>query len=274
MAAVPMGQLFAKCVEILNEGLRPMHYALLADTAALGLKNSLHDEVRVREDVREKLLCARRLGTAYVRAPYCLAVLQSWFEDPREVLLNGGEPLVIPPDCVAARSATLEALMRREYMITKSRHCDPERREMALANGMVVQHQVEAFIRARFPSIYREASNAGQWKEVAPDDFRIAAPGGRLLAVDVASLRQRDGLYGRTQGKLHADVHICARISEDERAVVIDGWVLRKGFVESLSREELIPPANLMVMLDCYVQGWDYQEVRRLVRHSRQAGAL
>jgi hypothetical protein len=275
-----MSLLFPACAAVLNEEMRPMHYAELAEKglARLGGKKEDVDWLRVKEDVREKLLLAGQHGTAYVPRPYCLAVMVDWFPLPQLTINARVEEFRIPLRSDVCLEAMKDALLRFDYMETKTfgarRHQKLfretgavlprlERRVEALVRGKLVEHHVAWWFRNRWPEAYREPENKGDYTKECPHDFALEF-GGRRFEFDVAGPNV-NGTFGapRGGGKRAVDFHVLA--SPREGHIAIHGFERGVRFAERIFKEQSLPFVWLVVYLNCLRESLPYAELARLL---------
>jgi hypothetical protein len=253
-----MHRVFAEAVAVLDHARTPLHYADLAELALerLGRSRSSVDWPRQIEDVREKLLLARRLGTAYVGAPHCLAVKQAWFGTDQLDLLNA-DSVLIPVDLLAVVDGVVEAWQREEHMLRKVRGSSDLRRMRALFKGFVVEAQVKPFFAAMWPNFYEAPDNEGRVTSSCAHDFKLRI-NGRLFLVDVFS-RKLNGSYDPPQYKPRATLHLACDLEQD--SVIWRGVAGRDEFVEGIHPVTLRSPLRMVVWLNSEHAGLPYHEI-------------
>jgi hypothetical protein len=252
-------------IAVLREYVRPLHYKDLTRLALGRLDLAPKEDVNekefrcIAEDVREKVLQqGSQHGLGYIGHPECLGYLLEWF--PKQTsLINGYPPEKVVPTTDLCLVASTDALLRHSTILKKSgTDLDHAKR---VARGFLIQHVVADYFRNQWPSLWRPASNAGQFARPSADDFRLYIPSqGRVITVDVAG-PHRDGLFGATRGgKPAADLHIVASIEH--------GWVMIHGFVwpdqfqsRRFSTVETQPFVWLRCFLNCEVAGIDYESL-------------
>lgn len=261
-----MSDLFPACVAELEEGMRPTHYRALTGAALRRLNVPAPPSealARIVEDVREKLLCAGRLGTFYLGAPYCLAGLRRWFRTP-EVNLFHEDTVKIPGDAGAGVVAAYEALQRGEFMVQKNPNADPARLHMSRSRGLVVEQHVFRWALTRWPEFVMPPENHGKYERWCDHDMRLEI-GKNVIKVDVANPALGRDTYGapRSGGKRTTDLHLLARVDEEGRDVLLEGVQRGTAFGEHIVPALAGSPAAFVVWLDCLRDGVPYDELTR-----------
>lgn len=268
-ASVSMSRLFPECVITLRSELRPLHYRELTGLALRRLRLNpaamqRDTLLRVEEDVREKLLGKRRHGTDYVPEPYFMAVLRDWFEasDPQGVLFNRDAwSYPIPGSSSAALSACVNLGMRLPHMIQKHPDADLFSRVLGAARGLVVEHHISELFRGQWPEFYMKPANESLWTRPCSHDFKLNLPNGVTYLVDVMGPHLRDDLYA-LESKRPVSLHIAAELSGT--GVLWRGWLTgnEAARLRLFTGEEVNSPARLIVMLNCWKAGIDWDSFR------------
>lgn len=263
---IPMTPLFRACERILAQKLVPIHYDILTHLAIrlLDLTTTPSEERRAKEDVREKMLEARRYGTFYVPKPDCLGAIQKWFQREKTLFNVDAYAVHVEANATLAVEAATELVMRRPYLLTKVNDCFS--RWQAAARGYVIEKHVAAKFKNEWPEFYRPAANEGRWDEWCDHDFQIHVGGHRWL-IDAMGPR-RDGLFGKPRGggKRNVDFHIAASICD---SIVIHGFRRGKDFTDDpFGAEQTEPLSSLLVFLNCYQEHIDWEHIKSYAKKS------
>jgi hypothetical protein len=250
---VPMYEMRAACMSVLQQHLVPLRYTAVTDLALtkLGYPPKARDEInwmRQIEDVREKLGKYDNGGNGflYTGTPDCLLALRDWYVK-RPFLDAFEEQVEIPINAEMMVEGIFEATMRIGWMVDKFGKA-PETRNMAIAEGYAKEFPMRHFFKTHWPEFYREPENNGQWDRPCDHDFRLLV-GARAYRVDVMGPRQRDKSFGLNPGKHPTDMHLlCER---DGDTVLWIGTVRGEKLSERIIPEEVaISPVKLIVWLN------------------------
>lgn len=285
--------LFPACVSVLEEAVRPLHYKEITTRALARLGLNVEDVnlTKVKEDVRERLLEAGRLGTFYVPKPYCLGGLQKWLDSSQRPLFQEDfrhETVRIEGNAQAGFLGSFEVLMRRPFMLAKAEGEDPilkARRDWTDADwrkmrkiserhakGYTIEAHVIEWHRSRWPDLILDAENAGEYTKPCGHDFRIYH-GSRPLKVDITGAGYQ-GEYGKSvHGKPRADYHLCCTLDHREGCVWFEGFISGKDFGEWIGPEQLMSPLIYVVYLDCLAAGLPYRVLRSCAESANKRGA-
>ncbi|MCX6032041.1 MAG: hypothetical protein NT169_22435 [Chloroflexi bacterium] len=260
---VPMRGLFPACSAALDEVLTPLHYAKLTAAALrrLGYGQAQRRTLNWRrqiEDVREKLLVARRFDAFYLGAPWCLAGKRSWFAQPGWTAPTD-QAIVIPLAAALTEEVAFEALMRVDHMLQKQT-TSPARRRRALAHGLTIEAAVRQYFSDHWPAFYRDPANQGRWTQPCDHDFRLEVAGYNWK-MDVSGARAR-GSYGNPGGgKRPVHWHLlCRRVGA---CVHWEGVLHGTDFAATIALENALSPRALVVWLNCQQQHLPYAELLR-----------
>lgn len=262
---VSMQILFPVCVEVLRDALEPLHYAELTKRALdiLNIRVDFKEFLRLKEDVREKLLLANRYGTAYIvdaGDAYCVGVLSQWFMTNQLALFNGEwEGLRIHGSAAAGFKAAFELIKRRPHMITKQ--VENDQRELSAAFGIIIEEHVSQWVHEQWPMFWRPPENFQQWARPCNHDFRLRLKD-RMVEVDVMGPKGRgeNGLLFDVTTKKPADIHLCASIHKKD--VVLHGFMPRNRLRATWEAHETLPISWFIVWLNCQRLGYDYAAIR------------
>ncbi len=266
MASVDMRTLFDECCRVLDEELKPVHYAELTDKAVRRLCGRRPpDFYRLKEDVREKMR-TRRSGVAYVGRPLCVIVKRRWFETSLVCNWDSDGWFTVTGSARCGTDAAFEALLRFPHMLTKTA-ADKERRAMGCAVGMVREKHVTQWFRDAYPRQWQPPDNEGQWDRPCDHDFKLKM-GTRALRIDVAG-RRSDGRFGMPYGgrKPTTDVHLVADIDGDD--VVVYG-VKRNLTSEGVLPANVWPITNFLVWINTCIAGMDWRQIAAESRFIRR----
>lgn len=252
-----MTRLFRVCLDVLVDAQQPLHYRTITDLALerLGYTASKEAYRRVIEDVREKMLEKGRFDTFYLGEPWCVGGLHSWLQQ-HQMMMNF-DRIVIPGNAASGIEGAFEVLMRP--MVQKNPYADPERRNMAMARGKVIETHMQHWFKARYPAFYREPNNHRQWHRWSEYDFGLEV-NGRLWRVDVFG-PNADNSYGNKSGKRKTDLHLGCEARGDCIA-----WhsVLKGSEYEGVVIPEYArTPIRMIVWLNCWKNDIDYSAVAR-----------
>jgi hypothetical protein len=253
-ARVSMTDLFPICVEVLQELRMPVHYKNLTKLAIarLGVPHQKRDLEKHSEDVREKLLSTRRLGTAYIGAPYCYGVMRAWFSNEQRAL--NFDEVRISGSATAGIKGAYEALMRP----MKPRSAAPlEIRNEGKARGLVIEHHVTAWFMRQWPKLVLPPTNDGQWSVWCNHDFRLRIDD-KIIRVDVFG-PLRDGNYGNPYNKEPADIHLGCRVEDSD--ILWHSVVSGRHFMGTIIPELAYSPLRMIVWLNCISEGIDYHAI-------------
>jgi hypothetical protein len=255
---VSMRDLFPACRQVLEEERCPLHYAELTRRALrrLGLHAHGHRFHKLAEDVREKLLLARRRGTFYTGAPFYAGALRHWFVAGQGVLLNA-DTILIPGNAASGVKGLYEGLMRHEHMLHKNKQASPSTVARGRARGLVIEHHVADWFAAQWPELFVPPANAGQYEEPCDHDFALRVEG-RMYQVDVFGPR-RDGTFANP-GKAQVNFHLACRIEDQD--VVWEAVVPGSQFNAEILPVLCISPVRMTVWLNCVQAGLDYESIK------------
>lgn len=250
--------LFPKCVEVLREELVPMHYLELTEKAVkklhcIGMATERPINMkRQKEDVRERLLDARKLGTFYLPNPYCYGALQKWFVTTKvdKQLRFAPDPssyVFVPVTISSAINGTYEALMRSPHMINKG-HLEEKDRKFHRSRGLQIESAVCEMFKRNYPEFFIEPDNHQLWATPCSHDFKLLVKG-IARHVDVSG-RTSSGNFGNANNKRTTDIHLLCDTKND--AVVIIGVTGGLGYTnENLRSHEIhnnVSPAETFIV--------------------------
>lgn len=266
---VSMPVMFRACNEVLDETLKPIHYAELTQLAVnkLGIKPSDLDWERQKEDVREKMLLSGKFNAGYTGKPQCLAFKKDWFPGSQMRLLNTPDDYVsIPGNIRSGIRGAYEALMRMPYMVTKYTTATPERRFLSGAKGLVIEAHVTDWFKKNWPRFYREPDNYEQWERPCYHDFKLDI-GKRVLLVDISG-EKLNGQYGNPGGgKMPVDLHLLCSVDEGANKVIWKGFVRGEKYTAGIFPSLATTPTRLVVWLNCLHDSIDYGLFSSLPTH-------
>lgn len=257
---VSMLDLFPACVDVLEEAKTPLHYRELTERglAKIGKDKSLVNFEKEIENVREKLLLARRRGTFYTKSPLCMGALTSWFRTEQLQLFHG-EEIVIPGNAQAGITGAFEGLMRSPFMLQKEKAANTERLNYMRAQGLVLQEHVALWFKEHWPMFYKEARNYRQWANPCNHDF-ILNVGNHAYMVDVTG-PDKHGCFGKKPRKPTTDIHLTCYPSG--KFCIWNGVLRGSEFKETVIPETASSPISFVVWLNCHKNGINYSEVAR-----------
>ncbi len=227
---------------------------------------------RMKEDVREKMLKARQLGSAYIEKPYCLGVIAEWFGVRQADLFN------VYPWHVRIRGnaswcveAGADLLMRAPYLRTKVK--DSYQRWLAASHGIVIQQHISEWIRYNWPDAWLPPDNYQNWGQWCDHDFKLKTAG-KTWKVDVMGPR-RDEMFGMPAGggKRPVDLHLFGQLDGED--VVLNGYLRGDELEDSFAVENTKPMYRIIVRLNCDLHGpsqlpaWNYELLRSFVRRMK-----
>jgi hypothetical protein len=217
--------LFHECVNVLKDCRRPIHYGELTDKAVERINQiygnrigSQYNRKRQIEDVRERLLAARRYGTFYIGKPYCIACLQSWFKtsvknNQLSLMPNIETYTFIPTTIESSINGCFEALMRNEYMVNKG-NAPLDKRYLARAKGLQIESAVFGYMKTNYPDFIDYPDNYKIYQKPCDHDFKLIVNGETYL-VDVAGSNSK-GNFDNNCNKTPVDLHILCEIIENK----------------------------------------------------------
>jgi hypothetical protein len=252
-----MTELFPACVQVLQSKLYPMHYRELTHQAIQLIKNhslTEHEMFRAAEDVREKLLQAKRLGTFYAPDAGYLGAMQSWFPS-RQMVMNF-DFVTIPSNLRASFDGGFEAIMRLPHMKTKV--INSPARYMACVKGQILEKHVAYWFQSQYPNIYSPPANSDDWRSGCDHDFLLNLPTVGKLKIDVMGAN-KNGKYKMPQGKPHTSVHLLCRSTNN--AVLWEGCVRGSQVKNEVIPAKTFSPICFLVWLNCQLHGIDYQSI-------------
>jgi hypothetical protein len=256
-----MRDLFPVCADVLADVLVPLHYTELTKRALrrMSVPLSAVNLAKEAENVREKLLQYGQRGTFYTGPPAYAGALRSWFVSDAQLQLVV-DHIAVPGSAKAGVDGALEALMRSPYMeIRNPNLVHTERINRVRASGLVLERHIAQWFASRYPMLYRDPPNAGNWRQGCAWDFSLAV-NGRTFKIDVAGPDEQ-GAYGSRGRKQHTDLHLICRVSGDE--CLIEGVVRGAGFQEKIDPGSIFSPTAFVVWLNCARDGIDYWQVAR-----------
>lgn len=264
--AVPMGPLFRACSAVLDEEMRPLHYAELTRRARarLFVSESEVPATWAKEDVREKMLARRKFGCVYLEAPHCLAAKGGWWSGAQMEL----GPSLFPPVAIHGSSSAgiegaFEALMRAPHMLIKTA-ASTQSINIGRARGLVIEAHVRQWFAAKWPEFYVAADNEGRWEMPCAHDFKLRV-GGSMYLVDVFN-PNLDGSVSNRSGKRGVHLHLhCESIGND---VVWHAVIKGADYRGVIPAHRQMTPARLVVWLNCAAVGLDYVELGRMAAAS------
>jgi hypothetical protein len=253
-----MLDLFPACEAVLRDELRPLHYAELTMKALekIGIMavNDI-DLYRVKKDVREKLLCARRYGTRYTGAPLCFAYLGHWVQK-RQLFNPDYNDQIIPFSGDSIGKGISEAIRREPHMLTKE--ANTYSRREAILRGLILQQHVSDWFKDKWPGFWQSPDNEGLYKQACSHDFKLHI-GGNIYEVDAMG-RHRDGTFGMSDRKHLTDLHLVASIST--RGIIFHGFLKGSQMPKIPFMEwETNPACWLIVWLNCELYEYDYRSL-------------
>ncbi len=263
-----MTKFFEVCRSVLEQELRPIHYAALTEKALtkLGLTRRDVNWSRQIEDVREKMLLAGRYETFYTGAPHCLAGFRWWFEGDQLRLLNPSKGIEIPGSASDGVNGAFEALMRSPDMKIKT-NAPTEWVMKSRASGLVIEKHVASWFEQNWPEFYRSPDNNGQWSLVCDHDFKLEI-NGKVYKVDVTGKRL-NGNYGNPgAGKKTIDFHLLCEVVG--RNVLWRSVYLGRNYKNIISPEGQLFggmwPERMVVWLNCLRDNIDYTAIKETFR--------
>jgi hypothetical protein len=264
---VPMGPLFDQCRLILDEEVRPIHYARLTEMALqrLGVPVArVHWQKQV-EDVREKCCQSGQHGIVYIGQPLCVAVLREWLDDPSgQLTLMPVTQHEVGVTVRAVLDAGLEALMRNRYMVQKT-NARPERVAEARFRGLLVEQNIAQWFARRFPEFYEPPPNQNDWTQPSPVDFYLNIPGHGRVAVDVCGQKLNGKYANPGNGKSAVDLHLLVQLDEKRSAVLWTGVMRGRDFLPGTLRlERAKTPQRLVFWLNCLQRKHPYKTIVEL----------
>jgi hypothetical protein len=266
---VPMGSLFRACESILWDRFMPVHYGDLTRLAIgeLGVEVTKKEFVRCKEDVREKMLEARRYGTFYVPSPHFFGAIRDWFKTDDVPLLNVEPYLIkIPSDATWSIEASTEILMRRRYMLDKIPSADPLRRERGASSGIHIEKHISYYFRDHWAEQWFPPDNENKYYLPCPHDFKLFIDG-VMYQVDVMG-PHANGKFSVGDKKV-VDFHLIGEVAGP--SYYFQGF-LQGGDVPSgyFSPTVVKPPSRLIVLLNCAKHGIDHDVLRRYANKFRK----
>lgn len=263
--------LFPACVKVLEAEVTPLHYGDLTHKALQSFNIDMQtiNLNRQKEDVRERLLLAKRMGTFYTGQYLFLGALKKWFyEENYSLFASDNDYIAIGnmPITVAIDGA-FEIVMRSDYMIDKFSR-SPEKRYYAMSKGLMIEAAVKHFFRQTYPSMYAEPENAGNYKQPCEHDFRLHISGRRYIHIDVCGTNYKNEFRCPPQKK-PTDFHLLCEIDEERLFLVsvAKGEDFRNDILsnELLFINQTIKPIQFICWLNCLKHGIDYMKIKRMV---------
>ena len=254
---------------VLRRKLIPMHYRLLAQQALGEICGS--DDISkelldaAAEDVREKVLAARKHGTFYTGPPLFSGALMEWFSSRQPNLLNSEPPVSIDGRAICWSDALQEVRRRGPHLQTKTLDVPGYIRWTAAIEGYSLEKHVSEWFRVRYPAFWKPATNEGDFTRPCNHDFALHVGKYRLL-VDVMG-QLRTGLYGMPPGKKPANIHLISAM--DGPGAIIYGYKDRSEIALVANSQKPFHPgetqqlSHLLVWLNCHAAGIDYESARR-----------
>jgi hypothetical protein len=261
----PMPLLFRQCALILEETQRPWHYKALTRMAleALGRFESGRSFEKNAENVREKMLQKGQYGTFYTGRPLCMGGLLHWFQTEQFSIAT--DLLAVPLKPALCLDAGIEAVLRP--MIQKNPYASREKIATVRVRGLALEWHWTAWFQANWPEFFAQPDNFKKYYEPCNHDFKLNI-GGRTYTVDVAG-PDKNGVHGMRGDKKTADIHLLCRINGE--VCEWDGVVRGRYFSRELNAVHIVSPATLLVWLNCYRHGLDYQKIKDHISPERIA---
>lgn len=260
MTELSMRDLFPACIQVLNEHLRPLHYAKELTPMALNALGVMKSDVlfhKEAENVREKLLLAGQYGTFYTGPPLYCAAFRHWFQSDRQLLL-AVDHVEIPGNARAGAEGAHEALQRYPYMFLHNKNLhNTEVRYRALANGLVIEQHVTQWFEEKYPEFYAPPDNHRNWRMPCSHDFKLKI-GRKTYLIDVCG-PDKNGLYGRRGEKKPTDLHLECRMHN--KSVFFEGVIRGENFKERIDPATIFSPIAFLVWLNCSKYGIKYGQV-------------
>ncbi len=252
------------CGRILDEEIRPIHYADLTRMAINRVGRNGVDFTKVKEDVREKILMAGLDGCGYIGAPYCYAFKKKWIKGDQAVL-NFEEPIPVPVTVSSSTAGACETIYRFKHMIHKPTgtyipidEAEPGVVKFRIERAIVEQN-VSDYFKQNWPKLWMPPSNDKKYKKPASDDFRIRVKN-YIYNFDVFT-PGRNGKGGLVKWKRPAHIHVMAEYDDD--GVNIRGFTTGQLFSShQWSPEEIYPFHQLVFWLNCMQDDMPYDKIR------------
>ena len=256
MMEVSMRDLFPACVSVLDQEKTPVHYGELTRLAlkSLGIRESQTLFHKERENVREKLLQAGQRGTFYTGPPLYAGALRQWFVRDSQLSMTL-DVIEMPGSAQAGVDGAFEALMRAPYMMQKSSAVHTERLNRVRSSGLVLEQHIAQWFSRRYPSLYLDADNQGQWQRPCDHDFKLSVDG-RVYKVDVAGPSD-NGTFKKSPYKKATDFHLLCYVNGDN--CVFESVVRGSAYNEHVDPQSVFSPTAFVVWLNCKEKGIDYK---------------